>query len=651
MTSALPLVSRGGCEGCRRSQPQRQSPMQALNVGCASARPYGGLRFVRGLNRLAIRQRKLGPALTSLEEPATATPENDEWLKNELSLHRRATYLKGALLTNDFRSMQLESDIYVDARSPNLPSNLEVLSPVSDQALNVGRPTAAFSSARNGTLIVPMTYVSKALEMPNADRPDTFSWPSSGDKLQSFTATIEDVSDMLAPAMKKRENASKAASELKIAEAETPTALSTIEGPTATTASAEPAVPKSIVTISIVSMMLTMASCVFNTLLPIYMVTELKMSMRSMGMFEGMLEAFSYFVRMFSGVMSDVLASRKATITLGFGMSALAKFGMTAAGCVPHLFMCKAIDRLANGVQAAPRDALIGDLAPVASRSACFGFAQSLRKWGSTVAALLAFCLMKASNNNYQLIFIMASVVSLGSCIAFALVVPDHQAPATTAAASGKPAVAKSKTLSLPQLWSDVKNMGSNFYRMLAVVSLYGLGHINESLLEARAIEVGFSKAASTLVVAALCFTVFLCAYPLGKLDDKYGSRTTFAVGMAALIVGDLILLASSQYPMAVFLACIFWGIHWAVVQGPLLSMVVNLSPPNLRGTAFGVFYTVMAFTAMLANTVYGHLWHSYSATTAFGASAVMVAITLVALPSLLPQQDQLKPQLATAAA
>jgi hypothetical protein len=34
-------------------------------------------------------------------------------------------------------------------------------------------------------------------------------------------------------------------------------------------------------------MVLTSASCVFNTLLPIYMVAELKLTMRSLGMFEG----------------------------------------------------------------------------------------------------------------------------------------------------------------------------------------------------------------------------------------------------------------------------------------------------------------------------------------------------------------------------
>lgn len=46
-------------------------------------------------------------------------------------------------------------------------------------------------------------------------------------------------------------------------------------------------------------------------------------------------------------------------------------------------------------LQAAPRDALISDLAPLPSRSACFGFAQAMRKWGSFVGAGLSFFLMK----------------------------------------------------------------------------------------------------------------------------------------------------------------------------------------------------------------------------------------------------------------
>ncbi|KAG2482223.1 hypothetical protein HYH03_018826 [Edaphochlamys debaryana] len=73
---------------------------------------------------------------------------------------------------------------------------------------------------------------------------------------------------------------------------------------------------------------LTWDSCVFSTaLLPIYMESELNMSIRSMGTFEGLLEAFSYVARMCSGVVSDRMTSRKAAITLGLGAGAMAKFG------------------------------------------------------------------------------------------------------------------------------------------------------------------------------------------------------------------------------------------------------------------------------------------------------------------------------------
>lgn len=64
-----------------------------------------------------------------------------------------------------------------------------------------------------------------------------------------------------------------------------------------------------------------------------------------------MLEAFSYVVRMFSGVISDKMTSRKAAITAGFAMGAAAKFGMSGATTTVSLFVTKAIDRLGNGVQ------------------------------------------------------------------------------------------------------------------------------------------------------------------------------------------------------------------------------------------------------------------------------------------------------------
>ncbi|PNG99070.1 hypothetical protein TSOC_015157, partial [Tetrabaena socialis] len=181
---------------------------------------------------------------------------------------------------------------------------------------------------------------------------------------------------------------------------------------------------------------------------------------------------------------------------------------------------------------------------------------------------------VQASNNNYQLIFYSASFVSLAATVAFTVLVPAHArtpAPAAPVPAPGTPAAAAAAAAGpaggLRELLSNVRSLGGDFYRMLGVICLYGMGHINESLLEARAMEVGFGKAEATLVVAALAAVTFATAFPLGRLDDKYGANTTLAVGVGALIAGDLVLLLSGPHPMALFASCIFLGVHWAVIQ------------------------------------------------------------------------------------
>lgn len=223
----------------------------------------------------------------------------------------------------------------------------------------------------------------------------------------------------------------------------------------------------------------------------------------------------------------------------------------------------------------------------------------------------------QASNNNYKLIFTLAATVSLASCIAFVLLVPSHVRPLQGGRRDSSGALIKGFKMS--QLVQDVKNMGLDFYRMLIIVALYGMGHISEALLEARAMEVGFGKAESTLVVATLAFVTFVCAYPLGRLQDRCGPMVTFAVGMSALITADLILMTSESNPWAVFISLLFMGVHMGVFQGPILSIIVSLAPEHLRGTAFGIFYTIMAFTAMFAQSLLGYVWHTFGAHFAFG--------------------------------
>ncbi len=67
------------------------------------------------------------------------------------------------------------------------------------------------------------------------------------------------------------------------------------------------------------------------------------------------------------------------------------------------------------------------------------------------------------------------------------------------------------------------------------------------------------------------------------------------------------------------------------------MSVHTSIPVGHLRGTAFGILYSVLGVVAVLNNGLIGNLWHSFGANAAFGASAGLTAGTLLLLPWLLP--------------
>jgi hypothetical protein len=114
------------------------------------------------------------------------------------------------------------------------------------------------------------------------------------------------------------------------------------------------------------------------------------------------------------------------------------------------------------------------------------------------------------SGNNYKLIFLLAAAMTVASTIAFVALVPSHARPLSAAevaekagrdahaaklvaaghsqasadAAATAAAAADNDKLSVwdrvVQVVRDMGSMGADYYRMLLVICMYGLGHINE---------------------------------------------------------------------------------------------------------------------------------------------------------------------------
>lgn len=80
--------------------------------------------------------------------------------------------------------------------------------------------------------------------------------------------------------------------------------------------------PAGIWILGFVSMFMDISSEMIHSLLPVYLVSVLGISVTTVGVIEGIAEATAAITKVFSGAISDHLGSRKSLAALGYGLAA-----------------------------------------------------------------------------------------------------------------------------------------------------------------------------------------------------------------------------------------------------------------------------------------------------------------------------------------
>ncbi len=143
-----------------------------------------------------------------------------------------------------------------------------------------------------------------------------------------------------------------------------------------------------------VSLFMDMSSELVHSLLPVFLVGTLGVSVAAVGLIEGIAEATALITKVFSGVLSDWFGKRKMLAVIGYGLAALTKPVFALATTVEAVIGARFADRIGKGIRGAPRDALVTDIAPPEIRGAAFGLRQSLDTVGAVVGPLLAIAAM-----------------------------------------------------------------------------------------------------------------------------------------------------------------------------------------------------------------------------------------------------------------
>lgn len=379
-----------------------------------------------------------------------------------------------------------------------------------------------------------------------------------------------------------------------------------------------PRLPAAIWILGFVSLLMDIGSEMIHSLLPMFMVGSLGISVALVGLIEGLAEATALVVKVFSGVISDWLGKRKALAVLGYGLGALSKPLFAFAPSAGWVFSARIIDRIGKGIRGAPRDALVADLAPPALRGAAFGLRQSLDTVGAFAGPLIAVGLMLLWANDFRAVFVVAIIPAALAVLLLALGVRDPDGTA-------------SRTPGNPISRANLRRLGTPYWWVVAVAAVFTLARFSEAFLVLRAEQTGVPVALVPLVMVAMNAVYALSAYPFGKLSDRVSHGPMLLAGLAVLAVADLV-IASSTHWSGLLVGVLLWGAHMGLTQGLLAAMVAEVAPADLRGTAFGFFNLVSGGAMLLASVIAGALWQQYGPAWTFGAGAAFCVLAALAL-------------------
>ena len=227
--------------------------------------------------------------------------------------------------------------------------------------------------------------------------------------------------------------------------------------------------PRAIIALGLVSLFTDMGSEIVHSLLPVLLAGSLGASALVIGLIEGAAEALVLVTKVFSGYISDRVGRRKPLVLLGYGLAAAVKPLFPLADSVATVTTARLLDRLGKGVRGAPRDALVGDLAPREIRGAAFGLRQSMDTVGAFLGPLLAVVLMHVFVNDIRTVLWFAVVPGVVAVLLL-LKVPE-------------PADHVRKPARLPLNRQGLAHLGRPFWWLVLLGLVVALARFSEAFL------------------------------------------------------------------------------------------------------------------------------------------------------------------------
>jgi MFS family permease len=372
--------------------------------------------------------------------------------------------------------------------------------------------------------------------------------------------------------------------------------------------------PRTVIVLGLVSFTNDSASEMITPLLPLFLTATLGAGPAIVGLIEGMAEATASVLKVVSGRLADRGVGAKRLVLAGYGASNLARPAIGLALGWPWVLGLRFLDRVGKGLRTAPRDALIAAAVPKSRLGKAFGFHRAMDHAGAVLGPLLAFALLK-SGSDIGHVFLWSIVPGM---VVLTLIL------------AGLPADPPAAKLTPPKL--SFRALDLRLKALVLAAGVLALAALPEAFMVLWATSSGVALVWIPLVWALASAVKMMVALPAGVLSDRLG-RVPVLLGGWSLRVGLLVVLATTQasgpWAWALFVA---YAASLAVNEAPERSLVGDAAPPELRGTAFGVYHFVTGLFTLPGALLLGVIWQQQGPGAAFLTAAAVTAAAAIAM-------------------
>ncbi len=397
-------------------------------------------------------------------------------------------------------------------------------------------------------------------------------------------------------------------------------------------------IPRTVVALSLVSLLTDVSSEMIYPLVPTFLATVLGASALSVGAIEGTAETVAAVLKYYSGAWSDRLRRRKPLVVAGYLIASVLRPLTGVAQGAGQVFAIRVGDRIGKGIRSAPRDAMLADSVAPAERGRAYGFHRSADHLGAVLGPLVAFVLLQWGGVSLRTVFVLAAVPAALAMVVLVVGVREEGVAQRDGTAGegrvrgGGGGEARLKAGGAPA------PLGRRFYAYLAVLLLFTLGNSTDAFLLLRARDLGVTAAMIPVLWAALHVVKSAASTPAGALSDRVGRRALIVAGWVTYAAVYLGFARASGHWAAwgLFLA---YGVFYGLTEGVEKALVADLVPAAARGRAFGWYNLALGIGALPASLLFGAVWDAWGAPAAFTMGAALAAFSAALLLVVVPRR------------